>query len=77
MPIGKARAFRKGEASGFEKGVVMGEAKALVRFLELRFGPLSETQRIRVEHASLSEIEDWTERFFAAKSVADLLGEPT
>ncbi|MGI5860920.1 MAG: Rpn family recombination-promoting nuclease/putative transposase [Myxococcales bacterium] len=74
---GEASGFEKGEASGLEKGAVTGEAKVLVRFLELRFGPLSETQRIRVEHASLSEIEDWTERFFAAKSVADLLGEPT
>ena len=72
---GEASGFEKGEASGLRKGAVTGEAKQLIRQMEYRFGQLSESLRIRIEHASLSEIEDWSLRVLDAKSLSDVLVE--
>ena len=73
---GEAIGFEKGEASGLRKAAVTGEAKLLVRQMEYRFGPLSESLRIRIEHASLSEIEGWSLRVLDAKSLSDMLDGP-
>jgi hypothetical protein len=45
--------------------------------MEYKFGPLSESLRIRIEHASLSEIEGWSLRVLDAKSLSDVLDEPS
>jgi flagellar biosynthesis/type III secretory pathway protein FliH len=73
---GEASGFEKGEASGLRKAAVTGEAKLLVRQVEHRFGPLPEPLRIRIEHASLPEIEGWSLRVLDAKSLSDVLDEP-
>ena len=50
-----------------------GEAKLLLKQLGLRFGPLSDTTRARVESASIEQLETWAERILTAKTLDDVL----
>lgn len=57
-----AKGLAEGRAKGLVEGRAEGEAIALVRLLEKRFGILSAALRQRVFTADLSSIETWFER---------------
>ena len=49
------------------------EAQVLLRLLEKRFGPTSESERSRVEAATLEEFDGFFDRLLDAASVDEVL----
>jgi len=50
-----------------------GEARILLKLLELRFGPLSDATRARVEEATLKRLDVWAERVLTATTLDEVL----
>jgi predicted transposase/invertase (TIGR01784 family) len=50
-----------------------GEAKLLLKQLGLRFGPLSDVTRARVQAATVEQLETWGERILSAATLDDVL----
>jgi hypothetical protein len=57
---------------GREQGQQQGEAKALLRFLEKRFGFVDQVTRDRIATANADLLLEWIERFTTAESLADV-----
>ena len=57
---------------GEEKGVAQGEGKQLIKFLENKFGPLSEAVRGRIAAADIARLDLWTDRSFRAATLDDV-----
>ena len=57
---------------GVEKGILIGEAKTLLRLLDRRFGPISPEVAERVKSASEAELERWTDRVLDVESLEDI-----
>ena len=51
----------------------VGEAKLLLRQLGLRFGPLSDATRARVEAATRQQLDAWGERILTAQTLDEVL----
>ena len=47
---------------GREEGIGQGEARVLLRLLTLKFGPLPEPVRARIESADADTLLRWSER---------------
>lgn len=56
-----------------EQWVQEGEAKALLRQIEIKFGPLNEDIRQRVEQADPKTVEAWLERILSAETLEAIL----
>ena len=56
-------------AEGRAAGLAEGEAKALIRLAEQRFGPLPAALSARVATADAGAIEDWLDRLLTATSL--------
>jgi predicted transposase/invertase (TIGR01784 family) len=65
----------EGRLEGLEEGQKKGEATMLVRLLELRFGPLDETARTKLDEADAETLLRWGERVLTAPTLADVFGE--
>lgn len=52
-----------------------GEAKVLTRQLKLRFGTVPEWASEKLTNASLSSLEEWTERILDAQSLDDVFSD--
>ncbi|MGI9250344.1 MAG: hypothetical protein ACR2PR_03995 [Pseudohongiellaceae bacterium] len=65
--------LEKGEA----KGIVKGEAKALKRQVQVRFGSVPQGVEVRIDEASPEEIEGWTERILVATSLEEMFASPS
>lgn len=63
-----------GRQEGLEEGQKRGEATMLVRPLELRFGPLDETARAKLDEADAETLLRWGERVLTAPTLADVFG---
>jgi predicted transposase YdaD len=72
---GEAKGEAKGEARGRQKGHQEGEAALLQRLLERRYGPLNESQRLRLQTADADTLLRWGERIFQAASVDEVLSD--
>jgi len=59
---------------GREDGIAKGAAQILSRLLERRFGPLPQSVRDRLDRASHTELEQWTDRVSDAHSLSDIFG---
>ncbi|MEX1369429.1 MAG: Rpn family recombination-promoting nuclease/putative transposase [Nannocystaceae bacterium] len=57
------------------KGEARGEAKVLLKQLTLRFGPLPESTRARIESATIEQLDAWTERVLTAPTLDEVLGD--
>ncbi|MEA2600398.1 MAG: hypothetical protein QOF89_1390 [Acidobacteriota bacterium] len=57
---------------GLQQGRQEGEAKALLRFLERRFGPVDQVTRDRIAAADADLLLEWIDRFSTAESLADV-----
>ena len=63
----------EGWRDGLEQGLERGARRILLRLLGLRFGPLSEATRRRVEAIdSLETLTDLADRVLTARSIEDL-----
>ena len=54
-----------------------GERSSLLRLLRVRFGELPAAAVARVEMATMADIERWGERMFTAKTLDEVLGDPS
>ncbi|WP_438038199.1 DUF4351 domain-containing protein [Sorangium sp. So ce128] len=54
-----------------------GERAILLRQLRARFGELPDAAVARVEGAEIAVLEQWAERVLSAKSLAEVLDEPS
>ena len=63
------RGRSEGVVLGKAQGLAMGEAKALTRLLERRFGPLSESLRGRIDRAEVEALDRWLDRMDAATTI--------
>ena len=57
-------------------GEARGEAKALIRLVEKRFGPPAATQRDRILAANSIAVEAWLDRLLEAPTLEALLDPP-
>jgi hypothetical protein len=60
---------------GHQEGIVEGEAIFLMRMLQSRFGPLSESYRDRIAHANSNTLLMWGDRFHNAGSIEEIFRE--
>ena len=57
---------------GLEKGIGQGEARVLLRLLTLKFGPLPEPVRARIESADADTLLRWSERVLSADQLDEV-----
>jgi len=60
---------------GRQEGRQEGEAKALLRFLEKRFGRIDQATRNRIAAADADVLLEWIDRFTTAESLADVFSD--
>jgi Domain of unknown function (DUF4351) len=56
------------------QGRVEGRAALVIRQLTLRFGPIADEVRARLERASIAELDDVGERLLTAPTLQEALG---
>ena len=69
---GKQVGLVEGEQKGKQAGLVEGERLVVTRLLEKRFGKLPETLQIRLEQATLTELEQWSLELLTANCLEDI-----
>jgi len=74
---GKAEGKIEGLATGLAKGKIEGKAESLERVLELRFGPLSASDRDRIANASVEQLETWLDASIEAASISGVFSSRT
>ena len=67
--------MQQGLLQGRLEGEQTGEAKALRRLLQKRFGPLPEDRLTRLQTASVDELEHWLDRALDADSLAEVFSQ--
>jgi len=73
----KMRYVTSVERFGCQRGRAEGEANALIRLLEKRFGPLPDDRRERIMRAEAGEIDAWLDRILDAPSPDAVLDGPS
>ncbi|NEX23093.1 DUF2887 domain-containing protein [Thiorhodococcus mannitoliphagus] len=77
-PIQETRAyqsiFAEGKAEGEAKGKAEGKASALRRQLTRRFGALPDWVGLRIDAASIEQLDAWLDDIFDAESLVALIG---
>lgn len=72
-----AQAFDEGRQAGREAGREVGRQKGaalvLLRLLQIKFGPLPEAVRQRIEAADVEVLLVWADRVLAATSLDEVL----
>ena len=71
--IGQRQGVQQGVHQGVQQGLQQGQRTVLLRLMTRRFGPLPAAAVARIEHASLEQIEAWTDRLLDAPSLDALL----
>ena len=67
------RYIAQGKQLGEQLGEKRGEAKMLLRQIERKFGPPSETVRNRITQADSDTLLEWSERILEARSLDEVL----
>jgi hypothetical protein len=65
--------LEKGREEGREEGIGQGEARVLLRQLALKFGPVPDAIRSRVESADAETLLRWSEQVLSADRVEDVV----
>ena len=73
--IGIEKGLLLGRLEGEQSGIAKGEAYALRRLLQKRFGPLSDDVLARLQAASIDELELWLDRALDADSLAGVFAQ--
>ncbi len=60
---------------GRQEGVQKGELNVLLRQLTRRFGPLDDATQLRLQQASLEELERWADNILDAESLEEVFAE--
>lgn len=63
---------REGIQQGIQQGRQEGQVALLIRQAERRFGPLSASDRARLEAATQAQIETWADAILTAQSLGEL-----
>jgi flagellar biosynthesis/type III secretory pathway protein FliH len=71
----KRQGLEEGLKEGLKEGLQQGEATMLWRQMELRFGPLDERLRARVQAADAETLLRWGERILTAATAEDVLAD--
>lgn len=66
---------RAWKQEGLEEGQKKGEVTMLIRLLELRFGPLDEAARAKLDSADAETLPRWGERVLTAPTLAEVFGD--
>ncbi|QOR69723.1 Rpn family recombination-promoting nuclease/putative transposase [Ruania alkalisoli] len=64
--------IQRGLEEGRVEGRVEGRGETLTRLLTQKFGPLPEHHQDRIQHASLDELDTWTDRILTAPTLNDV-----
>jgi hypothetical protein len=56
------------------QGMLKGEALALQRMLRKRFGNIPDDLMSKITAATATELEQWSDRIFDAKDIAEVFG---
>jgi hypothetical protein len=67
----------EGHKEGRDEGRKEGERRVLLRQLRARFGELPAAAVARIEAADVAELERWADRVLAAKTLDEVLAEPS
>jgi hypothetical protein len=67
--------MEKGKQEGIQTGKQQGEASLLLKLMTLRFGPLTEAVRERVQAADAETLLRWGERIFTAATAEEVVRE--
>ena len=70
---GVEKGRQEGLKEGLKEGLQKGEATLLLRMLELRFGPLSESSRAQVRASDADTLLRWGERVLTATTADEVL----
>ena len=70
---GREEGREEGLEEGRETGRVEGEAAVLLRLIQLKFGPLADTQRQRIAMADADTLLRWSERLLTASTLVETL----
>ncbi len=63
---------QRGEQRGMQRGIQRGEAAVLMRQLQIKFGPLAEQERQKIESADAKTLLEWSERILTANCVEEI-----
>jgi len=74
---GRQEGLQEGRQEGLQEGRQEGELAILRRLIEKRFGPLSAWAEQRLTAASIERLEELAMRVLDARSLEDVLGQPT
>ena len=69
---GEKHGEKIGEKRGEKRGKKKGEISLLQRLLEKRFGRLPSWVKMRLEKATLKELDTWSLQIFDANSLEDV-----
>ncbi|WP_006746156.1 RpnC/YadD family protein [Thioalkalivibrio paradoxus] len=69
---GLEQGLKQGLEKGRQEGIGLGEARALMRQLTLKFGPLPEAVRTRVESADADTLLLWSDRVLGAETLDEV-----
>src|SRR5690554_5061083 len=72
---GLQKGLEKGRQEGRQEGLQTGEAMALRRLLDKRFGPLPANVDSRIDEASQEQVEAWLDKIIDAPSLDDVFGD--
>ena len=70
--IGQIEGEQKGKQAGLVEGLLKGERLVITRLLERRFGKLPRPLLMRLEQATLPELEHWSEELLTAGCLEDV-----
>ena len=70
---GRKEGRLEGRVEGREEGIGQGEARILLRLLTLKFGPVPEPVRSRVESADAETMLRWSEQVLSADRLEDVV----
>jgi flagellar biosynthesis/type III secretory pathway protein FliH len=76
VKIGLQKGLKKGRQEGLEQGRALGAVALLERQLTQRFGPLPQTVREKLEKASVTQVEAWSDALAKAQSLRQVFSFP-
>ena len=71
---GMHHGMQQGMQQGLQQGLHIGQRAMLRSLLQARFGPLSESDLVRLDTASVTQLEAWAIRSLDAATIDEVLG---
>jgi flagellar biosynthesis/type III secretory pathway protein FliH len=74
MQQGLQQGMQQGIQQGMQQGLQKGEVAVLRRQLHKRFGELPKEIELRLNNATLAQLEVWADRVLDARTVEEIFG---